>query len=259
MEILSFDISGKFAHFRKYYSSSTALSFSIPPRTTISGILAAILGREKETYYEEFASDKIRVGIAVKSKLKKTFHRLNHLKIESPSQLRGSHKDTHTQTPFEVISPEDIAGGLITYTIFVSYFENGETLFNELKEKISQNDYTFPISFGIAPFSAKVHNYQLFEDQEIQEVEVENEIISFDSAVNTERVLELFYDKENITDFMIEDEIMPADFKANYDRELSKMNKVLFIDGSNKLKVKFSGIYYQLNDNSSHLNIQFLE
>jgi len=35
MEILSFDIVGKFAHFKKYYANNTALSFSIPPRTTI--------------------------------------------------------------------------------------------------------------------------------------------------------------------------------------------------------------------------------
>lgn len=257
MEILTFDISGKFAHFRKFYSSSTALSFSIPPRTTIIGILAAILGKEKESYYEEFASDKIRIGIAVKSKLKKSFHRLNHLMIKGPADFRGA--KPHIQTPFEVVSPEDIASGLISYTIFISYFDNGLPLFNELKGKISSNDNTFPVSFGIAPFSAQVHNFNLFVEQDIQQKEVQNEIISFDSAVNSETVLELFYDKENISEFMIEDEIMPADFKANYDRELSKMNKVLFIDGGNKLRVNFSGIYYQLYSNNSHINIQFLE
>lgn len=257
MEILSFDISGKLAHFRKFYSSSTALSFSIPPRTTIIGILAAILGKEKESYYEEFASDKIRIGIAVKSKLKKSFHRLNHLSIKGPADFRGA--NLHIQTPFEVISPEDIAGGLITYTIFVSYFEDGKNLFNELKEKISNNDNTFPVSFGIAPFSAKIHNFNLFAEEDVNEIEVDNEFISFDSAVNSEDVHELIYDKENISEFMIEDEIMPAEFKANFNRELSKMNKILFIDGGNKLKIKFSGKYYQLADNVSQINIQFLE
>lgn len=257
MEIFSFDISGKFAHFRKFYSSSTALSFSIPPRTTIIGILAAILGKEKESYYEDFASDKIRIGIVVCSKLKKSFHRLNHLSIKGPADFRGA--KLHIQTPFEVISPENFASELITYKIYVSHFEDGLNLFNELKSKISRKNNIFPISFGVAPFSANIHNYSFFNDQNIREIEVNRELISFDSAINSENVLELFYDKQNVSDFMIEDEIMPADFKANYNRELSKMNKVLFIDGGNKLKVKFSGKYYQLNKEGDHINIQFLE
>jgi len=257
MDILSFDISGKFAHFRKFYSSSTALSFSIPPRTTIIGILAAILGKEKESYYEDFASDKIRIGIAVCSKLKKSFHRLNHLKITGPSDFRGA--NLHIQTPFEVISPENFASGLITYKIYVSYFEEGKNLFDELKSKISNYSNSFPISFGVAPFSAKIHNYILYNDQNIREIEVDSETISFNSAVNSENVLELFYNRENISEFMIEDEIMPADFKANFNRELSKMNKVLFIDGDNILRVKFSGKYYQLNKDGANINIQFLE
>lgn len=257
MEILSFEISGKFAHFRKFFSSSTALSFSIPPRTTIIGILAAILGREKETYYEEFSSDKIRIGIAVKSKLKKTFHRLNHLSIKGPADFRGA--NLHIQTPFEVISPENIATGLITYNIYLSYFESGETLFNEIKEKLFTNDNIYPISLGIAPFSAKIHNYRLFTEQNIKEVATENEIILFDSAVNSDSVIEIFYNKEYISEFMIEDEIMPADFKSNYTREVMKMNKVLFTDGGNKLEIKFSGKYFKLVDNASAINIQFLE
>ena len=71
MEIIQFDISGKFAHFRKYYANNTALTYSLPPRTTVMGILAAILGRSRDSYYEEFSSDKILIGIAIKTPIKK--------------------------------------------------------------------------------------------------------------------------------------------------------------------------------------------
>jgi CRISPR-associated protein Cas5h len=57
MEIISFDVGGKMAHFRKYYANNTALSYTVPPRTTLMGLLAAILGRGRDTYYKEMASD----------------------------------------------------------------------------------------------------------------------------------------------------------------------------------------------------------
>jgi CRISPR-associated protein Cas5h len=90
MEILQFDISGKFAHFRKYYANNTALSYSIPPRTTIMGVLAAILGKPRDSYYEEFSSKNIRIGISLKVPVKKNFHRLNFLSIKSLGDMSKS-------------------------------------------------------------------------------------------------------------------------------------------------------------------------
>ena len=42
-----FDIEGKFAHFRKIYTNSSSLSYLVPPRTTVQGIIAAMLGYER--------------------------------------------------------------------------------------------------------------------------------------------------------------------------------------------------------------------
>ena len=49
MKIIVFDIKGKFAHFRKFYTNSSSLTYGIPPRTAICGILAAILGLERDS------------------------------------------------------------------------------------------------------------------------------------------------------------------------------------------------------------------
>lgn len=257
MEILSFDISGKFAHFRKFYSSSTALSFSLPPRTTIIGILAAILGRDKDSYYEEFSSDKIRIGISIRSKIKKSFHRLNHLKVESIRDFRGN--KLHIQTPFEVITPEKLAKEFIIYRVFVSYFGNDKSLFDEIKNAIAESKNKYTVTLGVASFFASINNYKLLSNDRITEKEVENEIITFNSAVNSDNVVKIIYDKESMPEFMIEDEILPADYKADFDREVIKMNKVLFIDGGADLKVQFTGKYYSIIDNKNIFNIQFLE
>ena len=63
MEILAFNIRGKFAHFRKFYSNSSALSYFIPPRTTIIGLIAGMLGLERDSYYEDFSLDNCDTGV----------------------------------------------------------------------------------------------------------------------------------------------------------------------------------------------------
>ena len=47
-EILIFDISSEYGHFRKYNTTTSPLTYSIPTRTAIAGILGAILGMERE-------------------------------------------------------------------------------------------------------------------------------------------------------------------------------------------------------------------
>lgn len=47
-ELLIFDIKGEYGHFRKYNTTTSPLTYSIPTRTAIAGMLGAILGMERE-------------------------------------------------------------------------------------------------------------------------------------------------------------------------------------------------------------------
>ena len=47
MKCLVFDIKGDYGHFKKYYTTSSPLTFSIPPRTTVSGMIGALIGRSR--------------------------------------------------------------------------------------------------------------------------------------------------------------------------------------------------------------------
>ena len=53
MKCLVFDIKGDYGHFKKYYTTSSPLTFSIPPRTTVSGMIGALIGLDKEEYLKE--------------------------------------------------------------------------------------------------------------------------------------------------------------------------------------------------------------
>jgi len=49
-KVLAFDIWGQMGHFRKYYGTSSAMTYSIPPPTTVRGIIGAFLGLERKEY-----------------------------------------------------------------------------------------------------------------------------------------------------------------------------------------------------------------
>jgi len=258
MEILSFDIVGKFAHFKKYYANNTALSFSIPPRTTIIGIIAGAIGMSKDSYYEQLNSQNILIGIALKTKIKKNFHRLNYLMIKSLDDLRG--RKGHIQTPFEVITPVDIKSENIRYRIFVSYKEGGKKIFEKIKTTFLEKKFVYNTTLGTANFIGKIENTKLYDENSIRKMQLKGQIISLNSACLSDNVEKIIYDKSEISRYsMIEEELLPADFKANNDRELIKMNRVIFAYGDYELNVEFTGTVYEITDKQEKQIIQFLD
>ncbi len=238
------------------------MSFSIPPRTTLMGMLAGILGLAKDSYYEAMASDKIRIGVAVKTPIKKTFHRLNFLSIKSKGDLRKSFESDfrgmngRIQTPFEVVTGHNLLTDEVRYRVFVSCFTEGKPVFDKLKEALSQRNTYFQATLGTAQFLASIDQYFLFENAILKTAA--DDWVVFDSAVISDRVSALDFQRENLQHF-VEEELLPADFKANFDRELSKMNRVLFTTGTIPLKVKFSGEYFEIRNSIENQCIHFLE
>jgi len=120
MKILSFRLQGKMAHFRRYYSNSSALSYTIPPRTTVAGMVAGLLGYPRDSYYDTFSLDCCRIALMNGSPVKKQMQKMNLLLIESPNDLNGS-KGFPSQTPTELVIPQDIRRGFLDYRIWFSH------------------------------------------------------------------------------------------------------------------------------------------
>lgn len=256
MEVLKFDIEGKFAHFRKFHGNNTAMSYSIPPRTTIIGVLAAILGEGKDTYYGKFKSDNLRIGVRIMQNIKKSFHRLNYLKITGRDDFTG--KNGRIQTPFEIVTGNDLKQDMVCYRFYIAAGEDAE-LYDSLKHRLLSDDRTYNISLGIAGFSAFISNVELVQ---AIEMEANSEWVDIHSACNSERVLEIdFLEDPEIKFNHIEEELLPADFiGGDKGREVYRMNRVLFATRPFPMHVKLDGTYYQLQkSNGETENIQFLE
>lgn len=117
MRVLTFHLNGKMAHFRKYYSNSTALSYMLPPLTTVKGILAGVLGYERDSYYGDFSAENCKIGIVVEKPIKKMTQTMNLLKVESLNDLSGAGLN-RTQNDMEFIIPRNIRLDEISYRIY---------------------------------------------------------------------------------------------------------------------------------------------
>lgn len=265
MEILCFKIRGKLAHFRKYYANNTAFSFSIPPRTSLMGMVAAVMGWQRDSYYEDLASENIQFGIRVLTPLKKSFHRLNFLSIKSigdmskkwASDFRG--EGGRIQTPFEVVSPWDIVKGEVIYQVFISPTEAGIDIFQSIKNQFLNHDPIFNITLGTANFTASICDIELIDSNKVQE-KSSDQFVLMHSAIPSIQIEELRFDKEDFDNYnFVEEDMLPGDFLSNGNREVRKMNRLLFSITPNAIRLKLNSPYFQVKLHNEAINLQFMD
>lgn len=67
---LSFTVRSTWGHFKRVGRSVTKQTYRIPPRTTVAGLLAAIVGSDRDSYYEVFQDDNSAIAITALSDLR---------------------------------------------------------------------------------------------------------------------------------------------------------------------------------------------
>jgi len=100
MRAIRFVLAGKFAHFRRFYTNSSSLTYPIPPPPTLRGLLGAALGLGPE-YARELAD--WRFGVRIAAPWRFLFQTANFLKIKKgePNLAGGE----HTQIPLQFVAP----------------------------------------------------------------------------------------------------------------------------------------------------------
>lgn len=157
MNMLVFDVSGRMAHFRRFYSSVTSLSYSFPPRNTVIGILAAILGYGKDSYYNIFSKENFGIAISINNRegLRRFMLPTNYLDTDqvSISRLRGSGK-VPTAIEYIISTPPETE---VSYRMYVMLFNKEyRNVIEELERRISQKEPIYPISLGPANCLASI-------------------------------------------------------------------------------------------------------
>ena len=146
MRIIIFDLKGSIAHFRKFYTNSSSLTYDFPPRTTVTGIIAGILGMERDSYYDDFACDRCHVAIRILNGSRRLMQTVNYIFVkENINQVTGS-KGKHTQIPVEFLLPSGDRREL-AFRIYFNHVR--EDIMDSLEDRLRNERYSFPPYLGI--------------------------------------------------------------------------------------------------------------
>lgn len=159
-KVLVFDIKGEYAHFKKIYATTSAISYCIPPKTSLYGYIGAILGLEKENnaYLKEFTDKQCLLGIAVLKPI--VMQRINiNLRPHTKGKLSASDNRKPTTMEF-VYSPK--------YRIYFTH-EN-ESIYQNLKQHLQENTSVYTPSLGIANCLSTFEWIGEFETEKVEAV-----------------------------------------------------------------------------------------
>jgi len=160
-KVLVFDIKGPMAHFRKYYTNSSSLSYLFPPRTVVVGLIAGLLGlpserhtkEKRDIYYEKFDEKRCLVAVSLRSKVRRIMQTVNYIRTKSLSEVDGSAGGT--QIPLEILLPE--SNNEITYRVYF-YHANEEEIYSKLKWRLDGQRFVYPPYMGLSEFLASIDN-----------------------------------------------------------------------------------------------------
>jgi len=242
MRVIIFDLQGKFAHFRKFFTTSSSLSYSVPPRTTIAGLIAAILGRERDSYYAEFASDKLQIAVRKMGKTRKFMQTLNYIKATSTKDLIAP--KLHTQIPFEIVTGEPG----VHYRVYVAH-QNVELL-DEIYERVCKSKYIYPPYLGVAPFAAHLTPIAQSEAQPIET----KDYIPVSTVIRQDYIAADGIKIEDASCLLKEK--MPTDFDAG--RCIKSVNSYIYDENGRVINIKPNCAVRQIQYAGVTENILFL-
>lgn len=153
MELINFRLSGRFAHFLRAEASASALSYPVPPRTVILGILGAVLGLSKDEPQLVLEP----ANIAISGKLPKThWHRAKFRKdppASLPCLIKKTQKADRNTVPEKatLILQEWLFNP--DYTIWVSLPEPYHT---KLEGRLNKRQWYFTPSLGLSEMMADI-------------------------------------------------------------------------------------------------------
>lgn len=150
-ECIVLEISGEYGHFRRPATSSPAQTFGIPPRTTVAGMLAGMLGMERDSYYDLFSRENSSVAVSLESSLRRDSVGINILTTTGPNYSPNSGRpkryvtDHRQQNVFEVLCDP-------VYRVYVAV--DDDIVMDRMEKMFAAGKSVYTLSLGLSEYLA---------------------------------------------------------------------------------------------------------
>lgn len=207
MKVLVFDVWGEFGHFRKHYTTTSPLTYSIPSRTAVAGMIGAIVGFGKDEYLQHFSKESANIAVKISCPIKKT--RIAENLIDTKIAPMMSRIKTRTQIRFEVLKD-------VKYRIYFSH--SSEEVYNKLYSMLKEHKSVYTLCLGL---SEHIANYEFIGEMEAVS-ELSGSEREIHSVIPEKELVKISFEegKEYFS------ETIPIEMLPN--REVTEYGKILF-------------------------------
>jgi len=182
-KVLTFDIWGDYAHFRRFYTTTSPLTFPIPPRTALCGLIGAIIGLDKEgnEYLRYFGKYDAFIGLRLLAPVNKVMIAENLIHTKN---VRGigmnliPEQAGRCQIGFEFLKSSK-------YRIY--FYHKNETIYYALKDKLEHHKSVYTPCLGL---SENIANFKFVDELETKVNIPVNRYIKIHSILPTENITE---------------------------------------------------------------------
>ncbi|MFC7079211.1 type I-B CRISPR-associated protein Cas5b [Halorussus caseinilyticus] len=180
-------VGGDWAHFRRIDRTVTKQTYRLPPRTTVAGLLAAIVGVGRDEYYDVFDPAVSAVGVEVVGDLRTTTQPSLGVGTnpgETFDSAGGSGKKTvkvrfpDTTDNRQIHSYEYVVDP--AYRLYVAVED--EAFHAALKHHLERGTSYYPPSLGLSELLARVETPEAGVEHDVTAVAVDD-TVAVDSAI----------------------------------------------------------------------------
>lgn len=165
---LSFTITGPFAHFRKVETSQTRLTYALPPRTTLNGLLAAILGLDSNSYYDLFSLRESAISVSVEEPLREYSLPINHQNTDGDgvSRLGTSVYNLKMGVVDQDSGTQRVNHNVLRNPVYrVNVWLSDDEHYSDLKALLAAGESHYTPSLGLSEFLADITYHGEFEPE----------------------------------------------------------------------------------------------
>ena len=155
MKILAFDIWGDYAHFKKVYATTSAVSYLVPTKPAIYGYIGAIIGLQKfgNDYLRHFADKACLVGLSLRGSVSLETRYADAGDADGATLMRrmGINLRAQLGPRKESDSPKPTLMEFVwrpKYRVYVHHRD--ATLYRQLKENLQEHRSVYTPTLGLA-------------------------------------------------------------------------------------------------------------
>lgn len=238
---LSLTIRADWGHFRRVDRTVTKQTYRLPPRTTVAGMLAAIVGARRDSYYETFGPDVSAVAIEPLGPIRTVTEPMLGLSTNPDEHFKSAggtgQKTVQVRYPDSTLNRQLHSYELLVDPAYrIDIAVEDETFYRALADRLDTRTTYYPLSMGLSEYLAWIEPHG---DGEFTVDSREEELVEVDSAVPSGA--ESVVPREGVRTHV---ERMPSFMEADEDgRRTTGFGEYTFSTGKDGLTVRSTDLH----------------